>query len=90
MENNKSNIRVQVLLNESQKKVMDRRIKKLGMSISHYFKYAMLIESIISGEKNVMNTLGSTFRHDQIIGLNKKLENFFIDYTKTFGDKKVS
>lgn len=71
-----ANTRIQVLLNDIQRSYLEKRVKKLGMSHSMYFKYAMLAEAIISGDKKVLETLGQTFRYDQIVRLNKFLDNF--------------
>ena len=46
-----ANTRIQVLLNDLQRSYLEKRVKKLGMSHSMYFKYAMLVEAIISGDK---------------------------------------
>lgn len=74
--------RSQVLLNEEEKQFLKKRIDELGMSHSLYFKYAMLIESIISGKKNALESLSSTFKYSQISYLEKKLEEFAKEHLK--------
>lgn len=78
--------RSQVLLNEKEKKFLKERIDELGMSHSLYFKYAMLIESIISGNKNALDSLSSTFKYSQISYLEKKLNKFAEDHLKNRND----
>lgn len=74
--------RSQVILKDEEKKFLAKRIDELGMSHSLYFKYAMLIEAIISGDKNALETLSSTFKYSQISSLEKTLEKFAKDYSK--------
>lgn len=90
-ENGRSNMattsRSQVLLNEKEKKFLKKRVDELGMSHSLYFKYAMLIESIISGKKDALESLSSTFKYGQISSLEKKLDEFAKEYLKNDGNQ---
>lgn len=74
--------RSQVILKNEEKKFLEKRTNELEMSHSLYFKYAMLIEAIISGDKNALDNLSSTFKYSQISSLQKKLEKFAKDYSK--------
>lgn len=73
--------RSQVILKNEEKKFLEKRTSELEMSHSLYFKYAMLIEAIISGDKNALDNLSSTFKYNQISSLQKKLEKFAKDYS---------
>lgn len=79
--------RSQVLLNDEEKKFLKKRIDELGMSHSLYFKYAMLIESIISGKKDALDNLSATFKYGQISYLEKKLDEFAKEHLKNRDDQ---